>query len=102
MGNYLLTDEVIPAMDRAWLTTKGQVLEERLLAAIIAGRDKGGDRGGHRSAALLVHDDDSYPRTDLRIDFVPKQVGGPDAVDALRNLLDRWLPLIPYYKKRPH
>lgn len=101
MGNYLLTDDVVPAMDRAWRSTDGQMLEDRLLAALTAGRDEGGDLGGHRSAAVLVSDNDAYPRTDLRVDFVPKRDGSPDAVDALRELLERWRPLIPYYKERP-
>lgn len=101
MGNYLLTDQVVPAMNYSWQSTEGQLLEDRLLAAVTAGRDKGGDLGGHRSAAILVHDDASYPRTDLRVDFVPNRDGGPDAVDTLQDLMDRWRPLIPYYKKRP-
>jgi hypothetical protein len=28
--------------------------------------------------------------------------GGPDAVDALGEILDRWKPMIGYYKVRPH
>lgn len=102
MGNCLLNDMVVPAMNDAWLGTKGQLFEDRLLAVVTAGRDKGGDSGGHRSAGILVHESQAYPRTDLRIDFVPKRVGGPDAIDALRELLERWRPLIPYYKERPH
>lgn len=101
MGNYLLTDGVVPAMERAWLSSEGQMLEDRLLLALTAGRDEGGDLGGHRSAAILVFEDDVYPRTDLRIDFAPKREGSSDAVDALRDLLERWRPLIPYYKERP-
>ncbi len=102
MGNYLLTDKVVPEMDRAWRDTEGQLFEDRLYAAVLAGRNQGGDLGGHRSACILVYDTESYPRSDLRIDFVPKREGGPDALDALKELLDRWRPLIDYYKVRPH
>jgi hypothetical protein len=51
---------------------------------------------------MLVYDTESYARTDLRIDFVPKHEGQPDAVDALKEILDRWRPMIDYYKFRPH
>ena len=45
---------------------------------------------------------EAYARTDLRIDFVPKRAGQPDAVDALKDLLEHWRDMIPYYKVRPH
>jgi len=102
MGNYLLTDKVVPEMDRAWRESEGKLFEERLLAAVTAGRNQGGDLGGHRSAALLVYETEAYARTDLRVDFVPKREKGPDSVDALKELLDRWAPMIEYYKFRPH
>ncbi len=102
MGNYLLTDKVVPEMDRAWRESEGQLFEDRLMATVVAGRKQGGDLGGHRSACMLVYETESYARTDLRIDFVPKRDGAPDAVDALREILDRWRPLIGYYKHRAH
>ncbi len=102
MGNMLLTDKVVPEMDRAWRESEGDLFENRLMAVVVAGRDQGGDAGGHRSAALIVYDCEAYARTDLRIDFVPKRAGQPDAVDALKDLLEHWRDMIPYYKVRPH
>ena len=102
MGNMLVSDKVVPEMDRAWCETEGQLFEDRLLAAVVAGRAQGGDAGGHRSAALIVYDTEPWTRTDLRVDFVPKRAGQPDAVDALKDLLDHWRDMIPYYKVRPH
>ena len=102
MGNMLVSDKVVPEMDRAWRETEGQLFEDRLLAAVVAGRAQGGDSGGHRSAALIVYDTEPWTRTDLRVDFVPKRAGQPDAVDALKDLLDHWRDMIPYYKVRPH
>ena len=102
MGNYLLTDKVVPDMDKAWRGSEGKLFEERLMAAAIAARDAGGDLGGHRSSCMLVYDTEAYARTDLRIDFVPKRDGQADAVDALKEILDRWKPMIGYYKVRPH
>jgi uncharacterized Ntn-hydrolase superfamily protein len=102
MGNYLLTDQVVPKMDEAWRASEGQMLEDRLMAVATAARDAGGDIGGHRSSCMLVYDTDSYARTDLRIDFAPKRDGEPDAIDRLKELLEHFKPLIPYYKARPH
>jgi uncharacterized Ntn-hydrolase superfamily protein len=102
MGNYLLTGQVVPKMDEAWRASEGQLLEDRLMAVVTAARDEGGDLGGHRSACMLVYDTEAYARTDLRIDFVPKRAGEPDAVDALQDILDQWKPMIGYYKVRPH
>ncbi|MFI5013971.1 MAG: DUF1028 domain-containing protein [Hyphomicrobiales bacterium] len=102
MGNHLKSDQVVEDMNRAFLGSKGQLLEDRLLKAVTAGRDAGGDLDGHRTACMLVYDTEPYARTDLRVDFVPKTTSGPDAVDALTALLDKYRPLIPYYKVRPH
>jgi uncharacterized Ntn-hydrolase superfamily protein len=102
MGNYLLTDQVVPKMDEAWRKSEGELFEDRLMAVVIAARNEGGDLGGHRSSCMLVYDTEAYARTDLRIDFVPKREGQPDAVDGLADILKRWKPMIGYYKVRPH
>lgn len=101
MGNYLVSPEVVPAMDRAWVSSEGQAFEDRLMAALVAGRDAGGDIGGHRSSCMLVHDLGPHPRTDLRIDFAAKREGEPDAVDRLQELLRRYQPVSDYYQALP-
>jgi uncharacterized Ntn-hydrolase superfamily protein len=54
-GNILVGPEVVEAMERAWLGTDAtQPLARRLLAALTAGDEAGGDRRGRQSAALLV------------------------------------------------
>lgn len=102
MGNLLLTDQVLPDMEKAWRASAGELFEERLMRVIAAGRDAGGDAGGHRSACLITYDTEPYGRTDLRVDFAPKKSGEPDAVDLLRRAFDTYKPMIPYYKVRPH
>jgi uncharacterized Ntn-hydrolase superfamily protein len=52
-GNILVSEATVDAMEKAFLGTKGP-LAERLLAAIKAGAEAGGDRRGRQSAALLV------------------------------------------------
>jgi uncharacterized Ntn-hydrolase superfamily protein len=52
-GNILVSEATVAAMEKAFLATKGP-LADRLLAAIGAGAEAGGDRRGRQSAALLV------------------------------------------------
>jgi len=52
-GNILTGEDVVAAMEAAFLETKGS-LADRLYAALVAGDAKGGDSRGKQSAALLV------------------------------------------------
>jgi uncharacterized Ntn-hydrolase superfamily protein len=52
-GNILAGPEVIEAMTEAFENAKG-VLAERLLAALAAGQEAGGDQRGRQSASLLI------------------------------------------------
>jgi len=54
-GNILTGPEVVAAMERAWHASAAEPrLSRRLLAALRAGDEAGGDRRGRQSAALLV------------------------------------------------
>ena len=52
-GNLLTGEAVVEAMGIAFEETKGE-LAEKLMAALSAGQEKGGDRRGQQAAALLV------------------------------------------------
>jgi uncharacterized Ntn-hydrolase superfamily protein len=52
-GNILAGDQVVTAMQKAFLETKGE-LPGRLYAALLAGDRAGGDRRGRQSAAIYV------------------------------------------------
>jgi uncharacterized Ntn-hydrolase superfamily protein len=52
-GNILASEEVVTAMEKTFLETKG-TLAERLYASLLAGDAKGGDSRGKQSAAMLV------------------------------------------------
>jgi uncharacterized Ntn-hydrolase superfamily protein len=87
-GNMLASADVLPAMSQAFSVTGG-ALADRLLAALTAGQDAGGDLRGRQSAALHVvsgspaTDDDDGVRLDLRVD----DSGDPVAqLRMLRNL----------------
>lgn len=52
-GNILAGDQVVPAMQKAFLDTKGE-LPARLHKALLTGDRAGGDRRGRQSAAIYV------------------------------------------------
>lgn len=67
-GNMLTGPEVVDAMEASFLATVEKDLPERLVAALEAGQQVGGDRRGKQSAALLVAHREEYPFLDLRVD----------------------------------
>jgi uncharacterized Ntn-hydrolase superfamily protein len=102
LGNNLTNDGVLDKMVKAFRDASGEILEERLLRAIEAGRNAGGEKAGHLSAGLITYGRDTYPRTDLRVDVYPSlPEHSGDAVDELRRVFAVYKPLIPYYELRP-
>lgn len=94
LGNVLVGEHVLDAIEEAFLADPGEDLEERLMRGIEAGRDAGGQHGGQRSAALLVYDTKPFARVDLRVDVHDEPVG------ELRRVFDVFRPAIPYYNLR--
>jgi len=70
-GNMLLGSHVLEAMAKKFESSVGN-LAERLLDALEAGQDAGGDKRGRMSAALVIADKqwitDTRPLLDLRVD----------------------------------
>jgi uncharacterized Ntn-hydrolase superfamily protein len=99
MGNWLAGERVAQAMAEAF-QDGGETLHERLLRAIEAGRDAGGQvnpQGEHlmeRSAALVVYENNPYPMLDLRVD------AHDTAVQELRRIHALYAPYIEYYRLR--
>ncbi|BCB77718.1 DUF1028 domain-containing protein [Phytohabitans flavus] len=88
-GNILAGPQVIDAMRDAWLDeATGEPFAARLLAALHAGDQAGGDRRGRQSAALLVvaagagYGGGSDVLVDLRVDDHPQPIA------ELARLLD--------------
>lgn len=52
-GNILTGEDVIKAMGATYEKTEGE-LADKLVASLISGQEKGGDKRGQQSAALLV------------------------------------------------
>lgn len=85
IGNILANDRITQAMADAFAETAGDRLEARIVAAMAAGRDAGGEiLEPLRSAALRVSGPDGVDRTDLRVDMAD------EAVAALAALLEAY------------
>jgi uncharacterized Ntn-hydrolase superfamily protein len=84
-GNLLATPDVPRRLVEAWLAAGGRV-ETRLLAALAAAIEAGGEAGPVHSAGLSVIDGSGWRVTDLRVDW------SDDPLADLTALLDVWLP----------
>lgn len=99
MGNFLAGEKVLKSMVDAYEQNTG-MLADRLMAALEAGRDVGGQAtatGEHcteRSAGLLVLDVGCYREVDLRVDIHNR------AVDELRRIYDIFKPYNDFNKFR--
>ena len=81
-GNGLSGEHVALAMEQHFLQSSGS-LAERLMAALMAGQEAGGQTTGSMSAALLVRTTDGWPfDIDLRVD------AGATPVKELQRLLN--------------
>lgn len=67
-GNLLAHEGVPAAMVEGFLAAPG-AFGDRLIAALIAGRDAGGEAGPVHSAGLLMVDRESWPVAELRCDW---------------------------------
>ncbi|MEV6842337.1 DUF1028 domain-containing protein [Actinoplanes sp. NPDC051411] len=87
-GNMLAGPSVVGAMEAAWLSASSLSFPYRLLEALGAGDEAGGDRRGRQSAALLVaakgmgYGGTSDVWVDLRVD------DHPDPVAELLRLME--------------
>ncbi|WP_299905863.1 DUF1028 domain-containing protein [uncultured Paracoccus sp.] len=80
-GNMLTGPEVVAETARVWRERGDLDFPERMLAAMQAGEDAGGDRRGRQAAALRIHRGEAYPWLDLRVD------DHGDPLTELRRLL---------------
>lgn len=97
-GNLLADPAVPAAMVAAFEGTAG-ALGDRLMAALRAGRDAGGEAGPVHSAGMQIAHRVSWPEADLRCDWVDEgcpieavarawQVYGPQMEDYVRRALN--------------
>ncbi len=100
MGNVLAGEQVVLTMGEALESSANQPLTHRLMAALEAGHDAGGQAGlenrrlPERSAVLTVYGAEQFPELDLRVD------DHPNAVTELRRVFDRFMQVDQYYRDR--
>jgi uncharacterized Ntn-hydrolase superfamily protein len=93
-GNLLADGEVPRAMIRAFAAGAHDELGDRLMAALAAGLQAGGEEGPVHSAGLLIVSDVTWPLTDLRVDW------STDPVGDLTALWRLWRPQAEAYRIR--
>jgi uncharacterized Ntn-hydrolase superfamily protein len=95
-GNLLVGEEVVVAMAEAFKTSEGELLAERLVRALEAGQEAGGDKRGRQSAAIRMKEGQPYPYLDLRVDE------HPDPVAELRRIYEvAKVELLPFIDALP-
>ncbi|WP_347557956.1 DUF1028 domain-containing protein [Robbsia sp. KACC 23696] len=99
MGNVLSGVSVVEAMAEAFERSEAQPFDERMLQALEAGRDAGGQGNGtrhlfERSGALIVTASDHLDAINLRVDL------HPHAVDELRRVHTICSQYADYYRSR--
>jgi uncharacterized Ntn-hydrolase superfamily protein len=93
-GNLLASSDVPSAMIAAFETAGGH-LGSRLLRALQAGAERGGEAGPIHSAGVLVVRDMSWPIVDLRVDWTDG-----DPVSELLRIWEIYAPQIDAYVQR--
>lgn len=94
-GNLLAHGGVPQAMIDGFAAAKG-ALGDRLIAALKAGRDAGGEAGPVHSAGLLMVDRESWPVAELRCDWIDE--GCP--IDAVARAWEVYAPQMAAYIQR--
>jgi uncharacterized Ntn-hydrolase superfamily protein len=94
-GNLLKHAAVPDAMTGAFAMHEAEHLAERLLRALEAGRDSGGEEGPVHSAALVVHHEQAFPLVSLRVDW-----DDGDPIRTLRKLWEDYRPQMGAYLQR--
>lgn len=104
-GNILVGEEVVTAMQDAFVASdRSASLAERLVAALRAGDDAGGDARGRQSASLLVVRDGAGPdgRDDIEVDLrVDDHTRPVDELERLLRLHQRLTTEVPEDERTP-
>jgi uncharacterized Ntn-hydrolase superfamily protein len=83
-GNMLAGEAVIAETLTTFQAAATLPLPERLMRAMLAGQEAGGDRRGRQSAAMRLITTEDFPDLDLRVD------DHPDPLAELDRLLGLW------------
>jgi uncharacterized Ntn-hydrolase superfamily protein len=93
-GNLLADPNVPAAMLARYAERAGESIGDRLIAALQAGLDAGGEISPVRSAGMIIAESVPWPVTDLRVDW------HDDPVGQLAGLWRIWQPQAASYVQR--
>jgi uncharacterized Ntn-hydrolase superfamily protein len=93
-GNLLANRAVPAAMLATFAERPAESLGDRLIAALRAGLEAGGEISPVRSAGMVIAESASWPVTDLRVDW------HDDPIGQLAALWHRWQPQAQSYIQR--
>jgi len=93
-GNMLANADVIQAMVNSFNASTEKELADRLILALEAGVQAGGEAGPVHSAAVLVATEVSWPTTNLRVDW------DENPISKLREIYNLWAPQAKDYLTR--
>lgn len=93
-GNMLASEKVPQVMIDTFEHTEGK-LAERLMQALIAGQNAGGEAGPVHSAGVLVIDKLEWPVVDLRVDWMDS-----DPIGELYEIWKLYAPQVDSYMQR--
>jgi uncharacterized Ntn-hydrolase superfamily protein len=94
-GNLLKHATLPDVMTDAFAAHADQHLGERLLRALEAGLESGGEEGPVHSAALIVHHEQAFPLVSLRVDW-----DDANPIRTLRRLWEDYCPQMGAYLQR--
>lgn len=94
LGNLLASPDVPASMIAAYVAASDETLAERLMLALEAGLDAGGETGDEHAAGLHVADIYDWPVVDLRVDWHDEPIG------ELRRLWTLYAPQRAAYESR--
>lgn len=94
-GNLLAHDGVPEAMRKGFAAARG-TFGDRLVAALVAGRDAGGEAGPVHSAGLLIVDRETWPVAWLRADWS----GAATPIEEVARAWEVYQPQMAAYVQR--
>jgi uncharacterized Ntn-hydrolase superfamily protein len=94
-GNLLKSATLPNVMTTAFAANADQHLAERLLRALEAGLESGGEEGPVHSAALIVYHEQAFPLVNLRVDWDDE-----NPIRFLRRLWEDYKPQMGAYLQR--
>lgn len=94
-GNLLSSERVSRSMVESFEVDPDRDLGDRLLAALRAGEEAGGEEGPIHSCGLLIVSDAEWPLTDLRVDWADE-----DPIGRLEEAWAVWKPQAEDYTLR--